>query len=64
MLEAFTKGFWAVAEVFGYAKHRSDLCNTPEMQRRQEAQRENEQDDKDNEAIRNRDEKAAKNSLS
>lgn len=64
MIEVISKAFDVVAQFFGYTKHRSELNNTPEMKKRAEAQAENKQDDKDANAIKNRDEKAAQDALS
>jgi len=59
------KGFFgAIGAVFGFASKRSDLNNTPEMKRRDEAQKKNNEDDKNAKAIRNADEDAVRKNLS
>jgi hypothetical protein len=56
--------FAAIAAIFGLASKRSDLNNSEEMKKRAAAQKEIEQDDKDDETISKRDLDATRNSLS
>jgi hypothetical protein len=56
--------FAAIAAILGLVSKRSDLNNSEEMKKRAAAQKEIEQDDKDDETISKRDLDATRNSLS
>lgn len=56
--------FGACKEFFGFANKRSDLKNTPEMKKRDEAQKENDLKDDNEKIIADGDVTATRNTLS